>query len=37
MEPFHIAMRRNLSAVHPVAKLMLPHFRYTLNINRNAR
>lgn len=37
LEPFHIALRRQLSALHPVHKLMLPHFRYTLNINTNAR
>ncbi|KAG2491170.1 hypothetical protein HYH03_010382 [Edaphochlamys debaryana] len=37
LEPFLIAMRRNISYMHPVFKLMLPHFRYTLNINRNAR
>lgn len=32
-----VALRRQVSAVHPVFKLMLPHFRYTLNINSNAR
>ncbi|KAG2491172.1 hypothetical protein HYH03_010384 [Edaphochlamys debaryana] len=37
LEPFLIAMRRNISCMHPVFKLMLPHFRYTLDINRNAR
>ncbi|EFJ46750.1 hypothetical protein VOLCADRAFT_105416 [Volvox carteri f. nagariensis] len=37
LEPFYIALRRQISAMHPVYKLMLPHFRYTLNINRNAR
>ncbi|PNW74735.1 hypothetical protein CHLRE_12g512300v5 [Chlamydomonas reinhardtii] len=37
MEPFLIAMRRQMSVMHPITKLMLPHFRYTLNINRNAR
>ncbi|KAF6251343.1 lipoxygenase [Scenedesmus sp. NREL 46B-D3] len=36
-EPFFIALRRNMSSLHPVTKLMLPHFRYTLNINCNAR
>jgi len=36
-EPFLIALRRNISIMHPVAKLMIPHFRYTLNINSNAR
>ncbi|KAG2445991.1 hypothetical protein HXX76_000594 [Chlamydomonas incerta] len=37
LEPFLIAMRRQMSVMHPITKLMLPHFRYTLNINRNAR
>ncbi|GLC38394.1 hypothetical protein PLESTB_001582500 [Pleodorina starrii] len=37
LEPFFIAMRRNISVMHPVYKLMAPHYRYTLNINRNAR
>ncbi|CAL8468388.1 g7928 [Coccomyxa elongata] len=37
MEPFAIATRRQLSALHPVYQLMQPHFRYTFNINANAR
>eukprot|EP00775_Hariotina_reticulata_P007333 gene7333-7545_t len=37
LEPFLIALRRNVSIMHPVAKLMIPHFRYTLHINCNAR
>lgn len=37
MEPFLIAMRRHMSFMHPVHKLMLPHFRYTMHINANAR
>eukprot|EP00775_Hariotina_reticulata_P007328 gene7328-7540_t len=37
LEPFMIALRRNVSIMHPVAKLMIPHFRYTLHINCNAR
>ncbi|GLC42161.1 hypothetical protein PLESTM_001298800 [Pleodorina starrii] len=37
LEPFFISMRRNISVMHPVHKLMAPHFRYTLNINANAR
>ncbi|KXZ51371.1 hypothetical protein GPECTOR_13g860 [Gonium pectorale] len=37
MEPFLIAMKRQISVMHPVYKLMVPHFRYTLHINRNAR
>ncbi|BDA49833.1 Lipoxygenase 2.3, chloroplastic [Coccomyxa sp. Obi] len=36
-EPFLIATMRHLSALHPVYKLMLPHFRYTMHINTNAR
>ena len=28
-EPFIIALMRNVSAMHPVFKLMRPHFRYT--------
>ncbi|EIE18646.1 Lipoxigenase [Coccomyxa subellipsoidea C-169] len=36
-EPFIIATMRHLSALHPVYKLMLPHFRYTMHINANAR
>ncbi|EFN59698.1 hypothetical protein CHLNCDRAFT_33552 [Chlorella variabilis] len=30
-------MRRQISAMHPVFKLMLPHFRFTLDINSKAR
>ncbi|EIE19399.1 Lipoxigenase, partial [Coccomyxa subellipsoidea C-169] len=37
MEPFAIATRRQLSAMHPVYQLILPHFRYTFNINSSAR
>jgi len=37
IEPFLIAMRRQISTAHPVYKLMLPHFRYTMNINAAAR
>ncbi|CAL8464299.1 g3834 [Coccomyxa elongata] len=36
-EPFVISTMRHLSALHPVYKLMLPHFRYTMHINTNAR
>jgi hypothetical protein len=36
-EPFILATMRHISALHPVYKLMLPHFRYTLDINANAR
>jgi hypothetical protein len=36
-EPYLIALRRHVSAMHPVFKLMLPHFRFTLDINSKAR
>jgi len=28
LEPFLIALRRTVSVMHPVAKLMIPHFRF---------
>ncbi|XP_045790613.1 linoleate 9S-lipoxygenase-like [Trifolium pratense] len=37
VEPFIIATNRNLSVVHPIYKLLLPHYRNTMNINANAR
>lgn len=37
MEPYLIATRRNLSVMHPIFKLIMPHFRYTMAINGNAR
>uniref|UniRef100_A0A0E0D125 Lipoxygenase n=1 Tax=Oryza meridionalis TaxID=40149 RepID=A0A0E0D125_9ORYZ len=37
MEPFVIAANRQLSVVHPVHKLLQPHFRDTLTINALAR
>jgi len=37
VEPFIIATNRNLSVVHPIHKLLLPHYRNTMNINANAR
>ncbi|KAH7439970.1 hypothetical protein KP509_04G085100 [Ceratopteris richardii] len=37
IEPFIIATRRQLSAMHPIYVLILPHFRNTMNINALAR
>ncbi|XP_020598154.1 probable linoleate 9S-lipoxygenase 5 [Phalaenopsis equestris] len=37
MEPFVIATNRHLSAMHPINKLLLPHYRDTMNINALAR
>ncbi|KAK4427657.1 putative linoleate 9S-lipoxygenase 5 [Sesamum alatum] len=37
MEPFVIATNRQLSVMHPVHKLLQPHFRDTMNINAFAR
>ncbi|PUZ47343.1 hypothetical protein GQ55_7G157700 [Panicum hallii var. hallii] len=37
MEPFIIAAHRQLSAMHPIFKLLKPHMRYTLKINALAR
>ncbi|PAN27114.1 hypothetical protein PAHAL_5G059900 [Panicum hallii] len=37
MEPFVIATNRQLSVTHPVHKLLLPHYRDTMNINALAR
>ena len=37
MEPYVIASHRQLSRMHPVFKLLEPHFRYTLAINASAR
>ncbi|XP_045820948.1 linoleate 13S-lipoxygenase 2-1, chloroplastic-like [Trifolium pratense] len=36
-EPYIIATNRQLSAMHPIYKLLLPHFRYTMEINALAR
>ena len=36
-EPFIIATNRQLSALHPVYKLLHPHFRDTMPVNTIAR
>ncbi|GAU50603.1 hypothetical protein TSUD_410130 [Trifolium subterraneum] len=37
VEPFIIATNRHLSVVHPIHKLLLPHYHDTMNINALAR
>ncbi|KAG6490528.1 probable linoleate 9S-lipoxygenase 5 [Zingiber officinale] len=37
MEPFVIATNRHLSVLHPINKLLEPHYRDTMNINATAR
>lgn len=37
MEPLIIATMRRLSVMHPLWKLLRPHFKYTMHINANAR
>ncbi|KAK7261670.1 hypothetical protein RIF29_27986 [Crotalaria pallida] len=37
VEPFIIATNRHLSVVHPIYKLLFPHYRDTMNINSLAR
>ncbi|XP_043693347.1 uncharacterized protein LOC122643838 [Telopea speciosissima] len=36
-EPYIIAANRQLSVMHPIYRLLLPHFRYTMKINSLAR
>nr|GMD07829.1 linoleate 13S-lipoxygenase 2-1, chloroplastic-like [Ipomoea batatas]GME20691.1 linoleate 13S-lipoxygenase 2-1, chloroplastic-like [Ipomoea batatas] len=36
-EPYIIASNRQLSAMHPIFRLLQPHFRYTMEINAFAR
>ncbi|KAK3200544.1 hypothetical protein Dsin_023959 [Dipteronia sinensis] len=36
-EPYIIATNRQLSAMHPIYRLLNPHFRYTMEINALAR
>ncbi|KAJ1420344.1 PLAT/LH2 domain [Sesbania bispinosa] len=37
VEPFVIATNRHLSVLHPIYKLLFPHYRDTMNINALAR
>ncbi|KAL7594212.1 hypothetical protein Lser_V15G29176 [Lactuca serriola] len=37
MEPYVIATNRHLSQMHPIRRLLLPYFRYTMQINALAR
>ncbi|KAI3910586.1 hypothetical protein MKW98_027868 [Papaver atlanticum] len=36
-EPYIIAANRQLSGMHPIYRLLFPHFRYTMEINALAR
>ncbi|KAH0778946.1 hypothetical protein KY290_005373, partial [Solanum tuberosum] len=36
-EPYIIASNRQLSAMHPINRLLFPHFRYTMEINGTGR
>ncbi|WOG82180.1 hypothetical protein DCAR_0101342 [Daucus carota subsp. sativus] len=37
VEPYVLATNRQLSAMHPIYRLLKPHLRYTMNINSLAR
>lgn len=37
VEPFIIATRRQLSVMHPIHRLLDPHFKHTMHINALAR
>ncbi|KAL8110632.1 linoleate 13S-lipoxygenase 2-1, chloroplastic-like [Apium graveolens] len=37
VEPYVLATNRQLSALHPIYRLLKPHLRYTMNINALAR
>lgn len=37
IEPFILATNRQLSVLHPIHKLLQPHFRDTMNINALGR
>ncbi|XVE88048.1 hypothetical protein DITRI_Ditri19aG0037400 [Diplodiscus trichospermus] len=37
LEPFIIAVHRQLSVMHPIYKLLHPHMRYTMDVNAQAR
>ncbi|KAL5707967.1 linoleate 13S-lipoxygenase [Ranunculus cassubicifolius] len=37
LEPYIIATHRQLSAMHPIYRLLHPHLRYTMEINARAR
>ncbi len=36
IEPMIVAMHRQISREHPLHKLLIPHFRFTININDDA-
>jgi len=37
MEAYSVATMRNIPDAHPLFRLLVPHFRYTIGINENAR